>query len=193
MAAGGYSSEEDFFVEMEGLVYYSNLHLHDFYFPVSGEVVNKQGLVRKVSDPLLLKYEVLIDDAIRRVQSQICGSETKLFEDVDGVYQKLMAASWSVDSLCGFLVGKVILYLTEPLTEEEAECAAEKIEMINSTYFPIRLKHWSVFTDDGLLFVHMRDEDGSYDLLVPCDEEDDEDLPCLCPECQARMQLQEKP
>ena len=39
MAAGGYSSEEDFFVEMEGLVYYSNLHLHDFYFPVSGEVV----------------------------------------------------------------------------------------------------------------------------------------------------------
>lgn len=136
---------------------------------------------------MLLKYEFLIDDAIRRVQRQICGSETKLFEDVDCVYQKLMGASWSLDSLCGFLVGKVILYLTEPLTEEEAECAAEKIEMINSMYFPIRLKHWSVLTDEGLLFVHMRDEDGSYDLLVPCDEEDDEDQACLCPECQARI------
>ena len=193
IAAGGYSSEEDFFVEMESLVYDSNAHYHTFYFPVSGEVVNKQGLVRMASDPLLLKYELLIEDAIRRAQRQICGSETKLFEDVEGVYQKLMGASWSVDSLAGFLVGKVNLYLTEPLTEEEAESAAEKIEMINSTYFPIRLKHWSVLTDEGLLFVYMRDEDGDYDLLVPCDEEDDEELTCLCPECLARMRDQEKP
>lgn len=192
MAAGGYSSEEDFFVEMESLVYDSKLHVHDFYFPVSGEVVDKRGLVRKASDPLLLKYELLIDNAIRRVQSQICGSETKMFEDVDGVYQKLMGASWSVDSLCGFLVGKVNLYLTEPLTEEEAESAAEKIEMINSTSFPIRLKHWSALTDEGLLFAYMCDEDGDYELLVPCDEEDDEDQPCLCPECQAQMKDQEK-
>ena len=43
MAAGGYSSEEDFFIEMESLVYGSKLHLHDFYFPVSGEVVDKCG------------------------------------------------------------------------------------------------------------------------------------------------------
>ena len=99
IAAGGYSSEEDFFVEMESLVYDSNAHYHTFYFPVSGEVVNKQGLVRLASDPLLLKYELLIDDAIRRAQRQICGSETKLFEDVEGVYQKLMGVSWSVDSL----------------------------------------------------------------------------------------------
>ena len=193
IAAGGYSSEEDFFVEMESLVYDSNAHYHTFYFPVSGEVVNKRGLVRTASDPLLLKYELLIDDAIRRAQRQICGSETKLFEDVDGVYQKLMGVSWSVDSLAGFLVGKVNFFLTEPLTEEEAESAAEKIEMINSTYFPIRLKHWSVLTDEGLLFVYMRDEDGDYDLLVPYDEEDDEELTCLCPECQARMRDQEKP
>jgi hypothetical protein len=104
-----------------------------------------------------------------------------------------MAASWSVDSLCGFLVGKVILYLTEPLTEEEAECAAEKIEMINSTYFPIRLKHWSVLTDEGLLFAYMRDEDGDYGLYDSESEDYDEDQSCLCPDCQARMKAQEKP
>ena len=193
MAEGGYASEEDFFIEMESFIYDSDLHLHRYYFPVSGEVVNKQGLVRMASDPLLLKYELLIDDAIRRAQRQICGSETKLFEDVEGVYQKLMGASWSVDSLAGFLVGKVNLYLTEPLTEEEAESAAEKIELINSTYFPIRLKHWSVLTDEGLLFVYMRDEDGDYGLYDSESEDDDENQPCLCPECQARMQTQEKP
>lgn len=189
MAAGGYASEDDFFIEMESFVYDSKVQMHDFYFPVSGEVVNKRGLVRKASDPLLLKYEHLISCAIRRVQRQISGSETKMFEDVDGVYQKLMGAGWSVDSLGGFLVGKVILFLTEPLTEAEAESAAEKIEMINSTFFPIKLKHWSALTDEGLLFAYMCDEDGDYSLIDydTDDDEDEDDGPCMCPECQELM------
>ena len=185
MAAGGYASEEDFFVEMENLVYDQNLDMHIFYFPISGEVVNKRGLVRKASDPLLLKYEHLIHFAIHRVQRQISGSDTKLFEDVEGVYQKLMGASWSVDSVSGFLVGQVILFLTEPLTEDEAESAAEKIEMINSTFFSIKLKHWSALTDEGLLFAYMCDEDGDYGLYETKDEDDD--APCMCPECQELM------
>lgn len=187
MAAGGYSSEDDFFIEMESLVYDSHVQLHDFYFPVSGEVVNKRGLVRKASDTLLLKYEHLISHAIHRVQRQIAGSETKVFEDVDGVYQKLMGAGWSVDSLGGFLVGKVILFLTEPLTEAEAESAAEKIEMINSTFFPIKLKHWSVLTDEGLLFAYMCDENGDYSLFDYDTDDDEDDAPCMCPECQELM------
>ena len=93
MAEGGYASEEDFFIEMESFIYDSDLHLQRYYFPVSGEVVDKRGLVRQAPDPLLVKYELLISEAIRGVQRQISGSETKLFEDVDGVYQKLMAAS----------------------------------------------------------------------------------------------------
>lgn len=185
MAAGGYGSEDDFFIEMEKLVYDQNLDMHVFYFPISGEVVNKRGLVRKASDPLLLKYEHLIHFAIHRVQRQISASETKLFEDVDGVYQKLMGASWSVDSLSGFLVGQVILFLTEPLTEDEAESAAEKIEMINSIFFPIKLKHWSALTDEGLLFAYMCDEDGDYSLYDSEGENDDE--PCMCPECREMM------
>lgn len=189
MAAGGYASEDAFFNEMEALVYNDNVLLHDFYFPVSGEVVNKRGLVRKASDPLLLKYEHLISRAIRRVQRQISSSETKLFEDVEGVYQKLMGASWSVDSVSGFLVGQVILFLTEPLTEDEAESAAEKIEMINSTFFPIKLKHWSALTDEGLLFAYMCDEDGDYCLYNydTDDDEDEDDGPCMCPACQELM------
>lgn len=193
MAAGGYASEEDFFIEMESFIYDSDLHLKRYYFPVSGEVVDKRGLVRKASDPLLVKYELLISEAVYGVQRQISGSETKLFEDVDGVYQKLMAASWSVGSVSGFLVGQVILFLTEPLTKEETESAAKKIETLNSSSFPIRLKNWSVLTDEGLLFAYMRDEDGDYGLYDSESEDDDENQPCLCPECQARMQTQEKP
>ena len=192
MAAGGYASEEDFFIEMESFIYDSDLHLQRYYFPVSGEVVDKRGLVRQAPDPLLVKYELLISEAIHSVQRQISGSETKLFEDVDGVYQKLMAASWSVESVSGFLVGQVILFLTEPLTKDEAESAAKKIETLNSSSFPIRLKNWSVLTDEGLLFAYMRDEDGDYGLYDSESEDDDEDQPCLCPACQARMKSQEK-
>ena len=192
MAEGGYASEEDFFIEMESFIYDSDLHLQRYYFPVSGEVVDKRGLVRQAPDPLLVKYELLISEAIHGVQRQISGSETKLFEDVDGVYQKLMAASWSVESVSGFLVGQVILFLTEPLTKDEAESAAKKIETLNSSSFPIRLKNWSVLTDEGLLFAYMRDEDGDYGLYDSESEDDDEDQPCLCPECQARLKAQEK-
>lgn len=192
MAEGGYASEEDFFIEMENFIYDSDLHLQRYYFPVSGEVVDKRGLVRQAPDTLLVKYELLISEAIHGVQRQISGSETKLFEDVDGVYQKLMAASWSVESVSGFLVGQVILFLTEPLTKDEAESAAKKIETLNSTSFPIRLKNWSVLTDEGLLFAYMRDEEGDYGLYNTENEDDNEDQPCLCPECQARMKAQEK-
>ena len=192
MAAGGYASDEDFFIEMESFIYDSDLHLQRYNFPVSGEVVDKRGLVRQAPDSLLVKYELLIAEAIHGVQRQISGSETKLFEDVDGVYQKLMAASWSVESVSGFLVGQVILFLIEPLTKDEAESAAKKIETLNSTSFPIRLKNWSVLTDEGLLFAYMRDEEGDYGLYNTENEDDNEDQPCLCPECQARLKAQEK-
>lgn len=61
MVAGGYASEDDFFIEMEKLVFDQNLDTQVFHFPISGEVVNKRGLVRKASDSLLLKYEHIGD------------------------------------------------------------------------------------------------------------------------------------
>ena len=68
MAAEGYPSEDDFFIEMELFVCDKNLDMRVFYFPISSEVVNKRGLVRKASNPLLLKYEHFISFAIHRVQ-----------------------------------------------------------------------------------------------------------------------------
>ena len=43
--------------------------------------------------------------------------------------------------------------MADKLTEEEASDTAEKIEMIHSVDFAIRLKQWSVLTDQGLLGV----------------------------------------
>ena len=53
------------------LVYDQNLDMYIFYFPISGEVVNKRGLVRKASDPMLLKDEHLIHSAIHQPVQRI--------------------------------------------------------------------------------------------------------------------------
>ena len=68
MAAGGYASKEDFFIEMESYIYDSDLHLQRYYFLVSGEVVDKRGLVRQAPDSLLVKYELLISEAIHGIR-----------------------------------------------------------------------------------------------------------------------------
>ena len=187
IAAGEYSSYDDFFTEMESLVYDRNLYQHIFYFPISGVVVNKQGVARQASDSLLSEYEHIICEAIRRIPRRISGSESKIMEDVEGVYQKLMRASWSACLMNGFLIGQVIFFLTEPLTVDEERRAEEKIQRLNSTFFYLHMKPWSVMTDEGLLFVNLCDEDGDYALFELCDDEDDEDLECICPECRARM------
>ena len=89
------------------------------------------------------------------------------------------------------LYGHVSLVHTEPFTEEEIADLSEKIEMINSVEFAIRIKQWSVLTDDGLLFIYLCDEDGDYSLFNTCDmeecEDEDDDEPCMCPTCQELM------
>ena len=61
--------------------------------------------------------------------------------------------------------------------------------MINSVEFAIRIKQWSVLTDDGLLFIYLCDEDGDYSLYNSgmADDEEEDDEPCMCPECQVLM------
>ena len=61
--------------------------------------------------------------------------------------------------------------------------------MINSVEFAIRIKQWSVLTDEGLLFIYLCDEDGDYSLFNTCDMEEceDDDEPCMCPACQELM------
>ena len=81
--------------------------------------------------------------------------ETELFSDVKGVPEKLAFAGWSIEEMDGVLFGEVLLMHLEPFTDEELEDLVEKIEQINSTDFAIRMKHWSVLTDAGLL--HLKD------------------------------------
>lgn len=172
-------------------------------FPLSGEIVSEGGNVVKAPAGMLVQYGQMIDQAVMDLRRQTLHNETYLFSDVDGFYENMLSARWSVEELGGRLVGKVKFLLSGIPTMEETACAAEKIEMIHSMEFAIRLKQWSVLTDRGLLFLYLCDHDGNYE-IISLDEPDDEDLyddeedlndddqeldneeeeqPCLCPEC----------
>jgi hypothetical protein len=108
---------------------------------------------------------------------------------VKGVPEKLAFAGWSIEEMDGVLFGEVLLMHLEPFTDEELEDLAEKIEQINSIDFAIRMKHWSVLTDAGLLHLYLCSEDGDYSLINPDDFLDDEEEAdvCLCPHCRKKM------
>ena len=125
-------------------------------------------------------------------------SETYLFSDVEGFYQKLLAAHWSVEQIEDRLVGKVEFLLSDMPTNAEGADAADKIEMIHSVDFAIRIKQWSVLTDRGLLFLYLCDHDGNYEIISPEEPDDDEEdsddegeeQPCLCPACRLLRAVQ---
>ena len=139
---------------------------------------------------MLRSYHKMIEAAVTQVQAQTLFWETELFSDVEGASQKLVSVGWSVEEIDGMLYGHVQLMHLEAFTEAELEDLGEKIEQINSTEFAIRLKQWSVLTDEGLLFIYLCGGDGDYSLITP--EEDEED-PCLCPFCQKQMEGQAVP
>lgn len=187
---GVYRTAEEYGQDMESLVYDTPSILTSFYFPVSGEVVGKNGTVRQADDEMLRSYHKMIEAAVTQVQAQTLFWETELFSDVEGASQKLVSAGWSVEEIDGMLYGHVQLMHLKAFTEAELEDLGEKIEQINSTEFAIRLKQWSVLTDEGLLFIYLCSSDGDYSLITP--EEDEED-PCLCPFCQKQMEAQALP
>ena len=64
-----------------------------------------------------------------------------------------------------------------------------QLKINNMDHKAIKLKHWSALTDEGLLFAYMCDEDGDYSLYNSgmADDEEEDDEPCMCPECQVLM------
>ena len=191
LLSGTYRSGMAFITEVEKLVESESVYEAVLYFPLSGELVDARGNVASAPMEMLLEYEQMIGSALRRVQRQSLHNETYLFSDVDGLYQKLLSAQWCVERLEDRLVGKVVFLLTEEITEEEAEDTAEKIEMIHSVDFAIRVKQWSVLTEQGLLFIYLCDKNGDYGVIPPdALEEDEEDAPCLCPDCRERLREQ---
>ena len=192
--SGTYHSGVTFFEDMDDLISEKAEYEAQFFFPISGKLVDGHGNAKNAPASLLVEYERIIEAALGRVQLKSFHSTPTLFCDVDGAYQKLLSASWHVERRGDSMIGKLVLLLMDPLTEEEASDMAEKIEMLHSVDFAIRLKQWSVLTDQGLLFVHLRDENGNCSVIPPDEldglDDDEADEPCLCPECQERLHRQ---
>lgn len=193
--SGAYQSGVSFAADMDDLISKEAEYEAQFFFPIFGELVDKHGNAESAPALLMAEYEQMIENVLSRLQLQSLHSVPALFSDVDGAYQKLLSASWCVERLGNTLIGKLVLLLTDLLTEEEASDTAEKIEMIHSVDFAIRLKQWSVLTDQGLLFIRLCDENGDYSVILPdeldgLDDDNETDEPCLCPECQERLRRQ---
>ena len=193
--SGTYHSGVSFFEDMDDLISEEAEYEAQFFFPISGELVDEHGNAKNAPASLLMEYEQMLEGALRSVQLKSFHSPPTLFCDVDGVYQKLLSADWHVERRGDSMIGKLVLLLTDLLTEEEASDTAEKIEMIHSVDFAIRLKQWSVLTDQGLLFIHLSDENGNCSVIPPdelegLDDDDEADEPCLCPKCQERLRRQ---
>lgn len=185
---GNYNTAGEFYSDLDEMVFDRKLCQTYYLFPISGQLLDKAGKSKRASWDIMVDYEDMIEQAIIDVVFQSLCWDSELFSDVEGAYQKIMSAGWSLENIDDMLYGHVTVFHTEPFTEEEYVDVAEKIEMLNSTEFAIRLKQWSVLTDDGLLFIYLCDEDGDYSLFntdLAGDDEDDE--PCICPECQELM------
>lgn len=62
-------------------------------------MVDKKGIARKAGDDVLLKYEYMVGEAIMRIASQSLYWKTELFSDVEGAYEKLLSACWTVERI----------------------------------------------------------------------------------------------
>ena len=201
--SGQFRSGKHYLRALEKLVQLEWQFWAEMCFPLSGEIVSAGGDVSKAPAGMLVQYVQMIDQAVMDLRRQTLHNETYLFSDVDGFYENMLSARWSVEEVGGRLVGKVKFLLSEMPAMEEATYAAQKIEMIHSMEFALQLKKWSVLTDRGLLFLYLCDGNGNYEIISPEEpDDDDEDLYddeedlddddpepdgeeecCFCPEC----------
>ena len=151
---------------------------------------------------ILWKYGQVISEKLTDLPRLNMISETYLFSDVEGFYQKLLSAKWSAVQIEGQLVGKIEFMFAAETALEEHELAAEKVEMIHSEMFERLLKTWSVLTDRGELSIYLCDEETDYEIIswdapdekekTPVDQSGDEDetdnevCPCPCPQCRVQ-------
>ena len=155
---------------------------------------------------ILWKYGQVISEKLTDLPRLNMISETYLFSDVEGFYQKLLSAKWSAVQIEGQLVGKIEFMFAAETALEEHELAAEKVEMIHSEMFERLLKTWSVLTDRGELSIYLCDEGADCE-IISWDEPDEEDeepeylrgdedepvdeaRPCLCPRCRKQQRGQ---
>lgn len=196
LAEGSYNTAEDFYTDMEQMVFDPAIEFTNFHFPLSGELVDQHGNVSKAGDDVLLNYEYMIAEAMSRASNRSFYWKTELFSDIESVYKKLVSAIWMVERIGNRLFGVVSLGHAEPFNVADICDLLDKVELINSVDLTIRLKQWSVLTDDGLLYIYPCNHDGDYGIISPedlyDDDEDDEvenkdPYACLCPMCRELM------
>lgn len=199
--SGEVSSGKKYVEKLDTLVQSACVSSEALYFSLSGEIPNARRKMTMAPQQILWKYGQVISEKLADLPRLNMISETYLFSDVEGFYQKLLSAKWSAVQIEGQLVGKIEFMFAAETTLEERELAAEKVEMIHSEMFEKLLKTWSVLTDRGELTIYLCDEEGDYEIIswdtldengeAPADQsgEEDElgDEVCLCPWC--RMHL----
>ena len=86
---GVYNTADEYYRDLEKLVYDRECLLTSFYFPISGEVVGKNGSIQQAGDEMLVSYHTMIEAAMCHVQGQSLFWETELFSDIESVHKKL--------------------------------------------------------------------------------------------------------
>ena len=200
--SGEVSSGKKYLEELDKLVQSACVSREALYFSLSGEIPNARRKMTVAPQQLLWKYGQVISEKLADLPRLNMISETYLFSDVEGFYQKLLSAKWSAVQIEGRLVGKIEFMFAAETTPGEREIAAEKVEMIHSEMFERLLKTWSVLTDRGELSIYLCDEETDYEIIswdapdekekTPVDQSGDEDetdnevCPCPCPQCRVQ-------
>lgn len=159
----------------------------EFLFPISGTVVRQNGKAMD-ADPLLLYYlDGQINHAMERVQRQSMQNLALHFWEIGDLYEKILDVKWQIRKRGKSLIGSVKFLLADELTSDEYQGIAETIELINSHELAFRLNQWSTLTGEGLLYIRLCDESGSYAVLTVDEAGSEDGEVCLCPDCQEKL------
>lgn len=135
-----------------------------YYFTLSGSIESDSYDYSEEPDEVSNTF--LLDNAWK-ISQKMKAEQTDLdmAEFVpDELGNKIISVVWSVDEMCGQLVGKVECGLAEDLTEKETEILKDWIVGQNSDGFGEGLEQRAIHTDEGNLFVSLWQWDGDNDL-----------------------------
>lgn len=114
---GHYNTADEYYLDLEELVFGRELCQTCYLFPISGQLLDKAGNAKRAPWDIMMDYEDLIGQAVNDVVFQTLNWDSELFSDVEGAYQKIMSAGWSVENIDDMLYGHVTVFHTEPFTE----------------------------------------------------------------------------
>lgn len=129
-------------------------------YPISGLLMDAHGEIMDADEKLLSDNASLISDAIYRMQKWIIHDMPFCFADTEtdaeeSLFQKIVAAEWSVEVTGSKLYGRIKLLLTDDLTSEEERALSKKAKKISRQDIALRLERWSLLTEEGALYIYI--------------------------------------